>query len=179
VDPELLTKAADVSHARDEFNAAQYLGYGTSNVAYVTALRALEAATNAYEAKIAGIMKGLETLVVHDRRLLNLISNEEYTTRNNANLEAATNRAYFSLKRDVENTQRVVDDLGRRVIEEEVEVKQPIERAVIVHDPARPNKRARQPQTACHHSRRRHPGADRRRGHGLLRRIPGYQCQDH
>jgi capsular exopolysaccharide synthesis family protein len=146
VDPELLTKAADVSHARDEFNAAQYLGYGTSNVAYVTALRALEAATNAYEAKIAGIMKGLETLVVHDRRLLNLISNEEYTTRNNANLEAAANRAYFSLKRDVENTQRVVDDLGRRVIEEEVEVKQPIERAVIVHDPARPNKRAISPK---------------------------------
>ena len=73
------------------------MGYGTNHETYVTALRALEKATNAYEAKVAGIMTGLETLVGHDRRLLTSISNEEYTTRNNANLEAATNRAYFSL----------------------------------------------------------------------------------
>jgi capsular exopolysaccharide synthesis family protein len=146
LDPELSLKAEEVARARDEFTQAQFLGYGPDHPTYVTAKRAFEMATNAYEAKIDGIMTGLATLVRHDEHVLNLIEDTEALTRTNANLEAITNRAYVSLKRDVENVQRVVDDLQRRLIEEQAELEQPNERAVVVHDPARVNKRQISPK---------------------------------
>ena len=62
-------KAADVSRAKDDIHPGRELGYGTNHPTYMTALKALEEATNAYEAKIEGIMAGLEALVNHDRRV--------------------------------------------------------------------------------------------------------------
>ena len=103
LDPELAIKAEEVSRARDEFNQAHGMGYGTNHPAYITAQRAFELATNAYEAKIDGIMTGLSTLVRHDEIVLKLIEDEEARTLTNANLEAITNRAYVALKRDVED----------------------------------------------------------------------------
>ena len=146
LDPELAIKAEDVSRARDEFTQAQGLGYGTNHPMYLTAQRALEVASNAYEARIQGIMTGLDSLVNHDRRLLSLIETEESNTVTRANLEAITNRAYVSLMRDVEVAQRTVDDLSRRLIEEGVQAKQFPEFSVIVHDPARVNQRAVSPK---------------------------------
>jgi capsular exopolysaccharide synthesis family protein len=146
LDPELAIKAEDVSRARDEFTQAQGLGYGTNHPMYLTAQRALDVASNAYEARIQGIMTGLDALVNHDRRLLDLIETEESNTVTRANLEAITNRAYVSLMRDVEVAQRTVDDLSRRLIEEGVQAKQFPEFSVIVHDPARANQRAVSPK---------------------------------
>ena len=146
LDPELAIKAEDLSRIRDEFTHATELGYGPSNPVYLSAQKALEVASNAYEAKIVGIMTGLDALVKHDRRMLDLIASEENRTLTNANLEAITNRAYISLMRDVEVTQRTVDDLGRRYIEEMVEAKQFPEYSVVVHDPARAIKRPVSPK---------------------------------
>ncbi len=140
LDPELTIRATDVSRARDEFTQAQNLGYGPTHPMYKAALKGWDDATNAYQHKIDGIMTGLTTYVQHARHLLDLIQEQESRTRTNANLEAITNRAYVSLKRSVENTQRVVDDLSRLEIEQAVEAKQPTERSVIVHDPARVDK---------------------------------------
>jgi len=146
LDPELAIKAEDVSRARGDFTQAQNVGYGTNHPYYLTAQRALEVASNAYEARISGIMTGLDSLVNHDRRVLDLIEAAENRTVTQANLEAITNRAYISLMRDVEVAQRTVDDLSRRLIEEGVEAKQFPEFSVIVHDPARPNKRPVSPK---------------------------------
>jgi capsular exopolysaccharide synthesis family protein len=146
LDPELAIKAADVSRARDEFTQAENLGYGTNHPMYLAAKRALEVATNAYDARIDGIMTGLNSLVNHDRRVLNFIESEEDKTLTKLNQASITNSEYVSLKRDVENLRRTVDDLGRRLIEETVEAKQPTENSVVVHDPARPNKRAISPK---------------------------------
>jgi capsular exopolysaccharide synthesis family protein len=140
LDPELNTKVEEVARTRDEFNQAKGLGYGPTHPAYITAKNAYEVATKSYEDKIAGIMTGWQSLVNQNSNLLRLIENEENLARTNANLEAMTNRAYVALTRDVENMQRIVDDLRRRLIEEQVEEKQPDERAVVVHDPARANK---------------------------------------
>jgi capsular exopolysaccharide synthesis family protein len=140
LDPELAIKASDLSRAKNQFTEAQNMGYGPEHRMYVTALRDLEQASNAYEEKIKGIMVGLASLVNHDRGLLELIENEENRTKADAIQEAISNRDYVSAKRDLENTQRVVDDLHRLLIEQEAEAKQPTERSVVVHDPARMNK---------------------------------------
>jgi len=140
LDPELAIKAADLSRARNQFTEAQNMGYGPEHRMYVTALRDLEQASNAYDEKINGIMIGLAALVNHDRRLLELIESEENRTKADAIKETISNRDYVSAKRDLENTQRVVDDLNRLLIEQDAEAKQPTERSVIVHDPARVNK---------------------------------------
>ena len=146
LDPELAIRAQDVSRARDQFTEAQHLGYGTNHDMYKTALKGYQDATNAYQAKMDGIMVGLTTYVRHAHHLLDLIEKEENITRTNANLEAITNRLYVSLKRSVENTHRVVDDLNRLYIEQTVEAKQPRESSVIVHDPARKDTRPVSPR---------------------------------
>jgi len=61
LDPELAIKASDLSRARDEFTHAQSMGYGPSNDVYKAAANALTVASNAYEARIDGIMTGLKT----------------------------------------------------------------------------------------------------------------------
>jgi len=146
LDPELAIKAADLSRARDAFTQAQNLGYGTNHPMYLTYQRALEVASNAYEAKIEGIMTGLDARVNHDWRVLKLIEEDEESTLTRANWESITNRAYLSLMRDAENTQRTVDELEHSLIEQTVEKEQPTTRSVIVHDPARPNKRPVSPK---------------------------------
>jgi capsular exopolysaccharide synthesis family protein len=139
LDPELNTKVEEVARTLDELNQAKGMGYGPTHPAFITAQKAYEVATNAYENKIAGIMTGWESLVNQNSNLLRLIENEENQARTNANLEAQTNRTYIALGRDVENMQRIVDDLRRRLVEEQVEAVQPDARAVVEHDPARPN----------------------------------------
>ena len=139
-DPELAIRAEEVARARVEVTHAMGLGFGPENPTLIAAQKALQAATTAYEAKIAGIMKGLENLVNQNSNILQLIVTEEADTKARAQLEYITNSVYSNLKREVENYQRVVDDLGRRLVEEKVEFKQPNERAVWVHDPARANK---------------------------------------
>jgi len=145
LDPELTIKAEEVARTRDEFNQAQIL-YGPANPAYITAQKAYQVATNAYEMKIAGIMTGMESRVNQNSNLLRIVENAVSLAKTNANLEAITNRAYVALKRETENLQRIVDDLNRRLIEEQVEAVQPNERAVVVHDPARANKRPISPK---------------------------------
>jgi capsular exopolysaccharide synthesis family protein len=140
LDPELAIRAAEVARTRDEFTQVQGSGYGPGHPQYTAAKNALEQATSAYDAKIAGIMIGLGDLVNQNSNLLQLIVREEGITKTNAQLEYITNRRYVELKREVENLQRVVDDLNRRLIEEQVVQAQPNERAVYIHDPARPNK---------------------------------------
>jgi capsular exopolysaccharide synthesis family protein len=146
LDPELAIKAEDVSRARDEFTHVMGVGYGTDHPNYQAALQALMVASNAYEARIQGIMTGLDALVNHDRRLLDIIEAEEEKTVTKANLSAITNRAYVSLMRKVEVTQRTVDALSSRLIEEGVEAKQSPKFSVYVHDPARPIKRPVSPK---------------------------------
>jgi len=139
LDPELTIKAEEVARTRDEFNQAQVV-YGPTHPAYITAQKAYEVATNAYAMKIAGIMTGLDSLVNQNSNLLRTVENEENLARTNANLEMSANREYIALNREVENMQRIVDDLRRRVIEEDAEANQEDLRAVVVHDPARANK---------------------------------------
>jgi capsular exopolysaccharide synthesis family protein len=106
----------------------------------------LEEASNAYNARIEGVMVGFDRTVKHDKGLLDFIENSESRTKTNAIQEAIANHDYVATKRDVENTQRVVDDLNRLLIEQRVEAKQPTESAVIVHDPARVEKRPISPK---------------------------------
>ena len=120
-DPELTIRADQVARARDGFTAAQGLGFGPDNPNYIAAQKALQDATNAYEAKIDGIMLGLKTLVNQNSNILQYIVNKEAETKATAQKEYATNRAYVDLKGEVENLQRVVDDLSRRDVEERVE----------------------------------------------------------
>ena len=140
LDPELPIKAAEVARTKDEFTQAKGMGFGPDNPQYNAAQKAYEQATNAYEDKITGIMNGLRSLVNQNSNLLQLIVTEEGQERTNANLEAITNRAYVELSHEVDNLQRVVDDLNRHLVEVQVEEKQPNDRAVFVHDPARANK---------------------------------------
>ena len=145
LDPELATKAEEVSRARLAFTVASQTGYGISNNMYRAAWQDYHDATNAYETKVAGIMSGLASIVNHDRRVLDEIEAYEDQIKTDARNESITNAAYVGLKRDMENTQRVVDDLERKVIEERAVTKQPM-RTVIVWDSARPDLRAISPR---------------------------------
>ena len=145
LDPELAIKAADVSRTRSDFIQATNL-YGPDHEQYKAALKNLEQASDAYEARIEGVMTGLEAQVKHDRSLLEFIQNEENQTKTNAILEAVADRKYDDKKRDLENTTRVVDDLNRLLIEQTVEAKQPTERSVVVYDPAQEEKRPISPK---------------------------------
>jgi capsular exopolysaccharide synthesis family protein len=140
LDPELTIRVEAVVRARDQYTQASGVGFGPDNPTLIAAQKALQEATNAYEAKIAGIMTGLESRVNQDSNLLQFIVKEEADTKASAQLEAITNSVYLNLKREVDNVQRVVDDLNRRLIEQRVELVPLNERAVFVHDPARPNK---------------------------------------
>jgi capsular exopolysaccharide synthesis family protein len=120
--------------------------YGPDHDQYKAALKNLEQASDAYEARIEGVMTGLEAQVKHDRSLLEFIQNEENQTKTNAILEAVADRKYDDKKRDLENTTRVVDDLNRLLIEQTVEAKQPTERSVVVYDPAQEEKRPISPK---------------------------------
>jgi succinoglycan biosynthesis transport protein ExoP len=146
LDPELAIKAADLSRARSDFTLVTNGNFGPENEQYKGALRNLEQASDAYEARIEGVMTGLEAQVKHDESLLNFIQGEENRTKTNAILEAVTDRQYDDKKRDLENTTRVVDDLKRLLIEQTVEAKQPTERSVVVYDPARVEKRPISPK---------------------------------
>ena len=146
LDPELAIKAADLSRARSDFTLVTNGNFGPENEQYKGALRNLEQASNAYEARIEGVMTGLEAQVRHDESLLNFIQGEENHTKTNAILEAVADRQYDDAKRDLENKTRVVDDLNRLLIEQRVEAKQPTERSVVVYDPARVEKRPISPK---------------------------------
>jgi len=146
LDPELPAKAADFARAKSDFTQAQNLGYGTNHPTYVAAQKSLEVAAKAYHDRIDGIMTGLKSVVNHDRRLLDWIASEEDRTKMNVNLEAITNREYVTLNREVASTERVVDDLSRRLIEETVQERQLPKFSVVVHDPARPNQHAVSPK---------------------------------
>jgi capsular exopolysaccharide synthesis family protein len=146
LDPELSIKASDLSRAKSDFIQVTNIGYGPEHDQYKAALRNLEQANNAYEARIEGVMVGLETQVNHDKSVLAFIQNEEDRTKTNAIMEAITDREYDDTKRDLENTRRVVDDLNRLLIEQSVEAKQPTERSVVVYDPARVERRPVSPK---------------------------------
>jgi capsular exopolysaccharide synthesis family protein len=145
LDPELGTKAEDVSRARQAFTMASKSGYGPNNPIYQAAIKDYEDATNAYEAKVTGIMSGLTSIVNHDQRVLDEIEAYEDKIKQDARDESITNAPYVGLKRDIENTQRVVDDLERKVIEERAVTKQPM-RTVVVWDIARPDIRPISPK---------------------------------
>ncbi len=145
LDPELAIKAADLSRAKYEFTQAKN-AYGPDHDIYKSALKNLEDASNTYNARIKGVMVGLDATVRHDKGLLEFIESDETRTKSNAIQEAIANGGYVAAKRDVENTQRVVDDLNRLLIEQRVEAKQPSESSVIVHDPARVEKRPISPR---------------------------------
>jgi capsular exopolysaccharide synthesis family protein len=140
LDQDLFYKSQEVSRAKQTLSDVREQGYGANHPLSVSALKALEEATNAYAVKIEGILAGLEGRVEKDQRLLETIVKEEDKAKANSNAEAKRDRAYFIKKRNAENITRAVEDLQRRLMDEMVEAKQPLRNTVVVHDPARPDK---------------------------------------
>jgi len=89
---------------------------------------------------------GLQGVVEHDKNLLDTIVAEEEKAQTNSNEEAKQFRPYYSTKREAENKRRSVEELQRKLMDEITEAKQPLRNTVLVHDPARPDKRPISPK---------------------------------
>jgi capsular exopolysaccharide synthesis family protein len=78
--------------------------------------------------------------------LLDFIAQQEDEAKRNSNEEARRDREYFTEKRNVEATTRTYEELDRLYTQQNVEAHQPLRSTVIIHDPARPDKRPVSPR---------------------------------
>jgi capsular exopolysaccharide synthesis family protein len=146
VDQDLFVQSERVAHAQDVLTEASERGYGADHPVYVAAFKNLNEAKSAYHAKVQGIMSGWESVVAHDKALLDFIAQQEDEAKRNSNEEARRDREYFTEKRNVEATTRTYEELDRLYTQQNVEAHQPLRSTVIIHDPARPDKRPVSPR---------------------------------
>ncbi len=136
-DVELTEKLVRLSYAKDEMTAVK-AGYGVDNPKYKTAIEQLQHAQEEYDNKVDGIVGGIRVRVDEDRRLLEIIEENEKKIVANENKHAEALRPYYRLKDEVDNLRNNGRESERYLNQEIAEAGQPPNGIVIVRDPARP-----------------------------------------
>jgi polysaccharide biosynthesis transport protein len=146
VDQDLFAQSSRVSIAEYDLTHVKEGGYGLKSDEYLAAQQAYSEATNAYHHKVMGILAGEESVVEHDRNVLDYITDQEKQISARSNEEAMKNRSYFSDKQKVQNEERNLDEMERTYGQQLVDNTTPLRATVIIHDPARPDNHAVSPR---------------------------------
>ena len=146
-DPELTECYYRLVTAKDKMSQAA-ADYGEHHANYEIARKQLDQAQHDYDAKVEGIVNGIQARVDEDKDTLAIIQANEEAIKQERNREAQAHQPYYSAKARLDNLYRNLSLLQTHLSEEVAEESQPNQSVVVVRDPGRPEDRPVSPKAA-------------------------------
>lgn len=119
--------------------AALKTDLGEKNPETVKLVELIRTINEQIEARLNGILTGLESQVKASQARAVTLSNAVYVSKEQDNAKAKEYRPYFLLKGDLETEKRILETMKFKLIQEEVDVNLPKNSIVEVTDPAEPS----------------------------------------
>jgi polysaccharide biosynthesis transport protein len=134
-DPHMERYLDDLAKAEQQFASAQS-DYADEHPEMIRAIKVITTINDQIEARIDGIMNGLEAKVAAAKKLADDLQAQFEAAKTQDTTKRKDYAVYFQAKRNLENQQRILDTIFMRLLAEKVDANIPKGSSVQIVDPA-------------------------------------------